>query len=684
VLLPGAVLQAEPAISNFSHEIRADGSRYVDIRYDLAGARDPATVWPVFSSDGGTTWDVVAGQGQLSGDYGPFSHNGPGKHIVWDAGSSWYRLDWENFRARLVVEESPDGKTVVVPLPGGRKLELVPIPAGTFRMGSPETERGRWADEGPEHTVNIEYDFYMGKFEVTQGQWESVMKTKPYKIYGIGEDYPVFKVSWNDCRQFMATLNQLDMGTFRLPSEAEWEYACRATTGTRYHYGDSLEGDDYCNDSPAGSEDGSRSDYMWYCGNNVRDGEPGFGCKPVGQKAPNAFGLHDMHGNVWEWCQDHYHPNYEGAPTDGSAWQELGGPRLLRGGAWDYRAEYCRSAARCGYSAANGYTFHGFRVVWFPHRHSSRKWFAGWPATFSADNIVSYQSKWGGWPKRMNFSEHGYLGQKYTRNWGSTIDNQTTHAQLVFLAKSYDVTGTESSKKSFLRGVNYLLEAQYENGGWPQRYPLDLVGNDYGDYITFNDDAMVGVMRLLRGIADGEPQYAFVEESLRERCATAVQKGLECILRLQVRIEGEPSIWSQQYDEKTLEPRAARAFEPVAICSRESVSVVKYLMEYDNPSPEIIEAVQSAVKWLDRNKKVTPEAAAGNGRPTWARFYEISGSRALFAGTDSKVKYTLSELSREKRTGYSYGGDYASLFLARDYPAWQKKWAPDRNVLSRP
>ena len=584
------------------------------------------------------------------------------------------------------AEQTSAGKTVVLTLAGGVKLEMVRIPAGTFQMGSPETERGRSGDEGPAHTVNINYDFYMGKYEVTQAQWQALMKTKPYKIYGIGDNYPVFRVSWNDCQAFISALNQLNVGFFRLPSEAEWEYACRAGTKSRFYFGNSPGCGDYCQDCEAGAMQGKRSDYMWYCGDNVRDGEPEFGAKPVGQKLPNGFGLYDMSGNVWEWCQDEYHFNYEGAPTDGSAWQQrAGAPRVLRGGAWDYQARYCRSACRCGYSAERGYTFHGFRLVWLPYSRESEQWYGSWPAIFTADNIVSYQSEFGGWPKNMGFAKHGYQGEKFTRNWGTTIDNGATHTQMAFLARVYHATGKKRFRDSFIRGLDYLLEAQYDNGGWPQRYPLDKVGNDYGDYITFNDDAMVGVMRLMRDIADKKPRYSFIDKERRKKVETAVRKGLQCILNCQVVVDGKRSIWPQQCDEKTLEPRAARAFEPVSICSRESVSVINFLMEIERPSETIIDAIQSAVAWLDENKTIVRQAGINetNGRAMWARFYEIKSSRPLFAGTDAKVKHSLAEVDKDKRTGYSYLGGYASLLLSRDYPAWQKKWAPGKNVLEK-
>ena len=252
--------------------------------------------------------------------------------------------------------ESSEGEGEYPPetllLPGNVPLELVRIPAGSFQMGSPDTERSRDSDEGPVHTVTIGYDFYMGKYKVTQAQWLAVMGswpgTAPSSSYGIGDNYPAYYVSWDDAQAFITALNTYitntgqGPATVRLPSEAEWEYACRAGTQTRFYFGDSLSVGDDCED------DGIRSQYMWYCGNNPSYGQPGYGTKPVGGKLPNAFGLYDMSGNVWEWCEDDWHSSYTGAPTDGRAWVNTprGSSRVFRGGGWNTDFNYCRSAQR--------------------------------------------------------------------------------------------------------------------------------------------------------------------------------------------------------------------------------------------------------------------------------------------------------------------------------------------------
>jgi formylglycine-generating enzyme required for sulfatase activity len=249
-----------------------------------------------------------------------------------------------------------------ISLPGGVALELMRIPAGTFLMGSPREEQDRWDDEGPQTEVTIARDFFLGKFEVTQAQWRAVMGNNP--SYLAGDDYPVESVSWNDARDFAAALNAHVSATgqgpalLRLPTEAEWEYACRADTTTRFFFGDAPDCRDDCTDCAAGFLPGAQSEYMWYCGNN----DP-FGVKSVGGKLPNAFGLYDMHGNVWEWCQDWYGPHPGGSVTNPTG-PATGSYRVVRGGSCYSLPSYCRSAFRDGEDSPDiRYIDLGFRVV---------------------------------------------------------------------------------------------------------------------------------------------------------------------------------------------------------------------------------------------------------------------------------------------------------------------------------
>ena len=226
---------------------------------------------------------------------------------------------------------TPEVTQASTPAPANQKtitnsigMEFVLIPAGEFDMGSPSNENGRDNDEGPVYSVTISKPFYMGKYEVTQEQWRDVMGNNPSRFRG--DNLPVEDVSWNYVQEFIKKLNEKEgINKYRLPSEAEWEYAARAGTTTRYSFGD---------------DEGKLGEYAWYADNSGRKAHN------VGQKKPNPWGLYDMHGNVWEWTQDWYHDDYKGAPTDGSAWEGSGASRVNRGGSWGSNARNCRSAYR--------------------------------------------------------------------------------------------------------------------------------------------------------------------------------------------------------------------------------------------------------------------------------------------------------------------------------------------------
>ncbi len=204
-------------------------------------------------------------------------------------------------------------------------MEFVLIQPGEFDMGSPANETGRYNDEGPVHHVKISEAFYLGKYEVTQKQWHEVMGDNPSQFKG--DDLPVEFVFWDDVQEFIKKLNKKEStDKYRLPSEAEWEYAARAGTTTRYSFGD---------------DDSKLGEYAWYSKNS------GDKTHPVGKKEANPWGLYDVHGNVWEWVQDQWHDTYNGAPTDGSAWEDgVSAARVVRGGGWILYYGICRSAVR--------------------------------------------------------------------------------------------------------------------------------------------------------------------------------------------------------------------------------------------------------------------------------------------------------------------------------------------------
>jgi PelA/Pel-15E family pectate lyase len=335
--------------------------------------------------------------------------------------------------------------------------------------------------------------------------------------------------------------------------------------------------------------------------------------------------------------------------------------------------------------------------TWKDCLNQKPEWYAGDEATRVADNVLLYQRETGGWPKNINMA--AVLSERAKAEIAkeksaddSLIDNGATYTQMAYLALVFNATGHPSYKDgykdSFIKGLDYLLKAQYENGGWPQYYPR-LKG--YYKHITFNDDAMVGVMELLRKIARKDHSYSFVDEARRARAENAVAKGIEIILKTQIVVNGKLTAWCQQYDEVTLAPASARSYEHVSITSGESVGVVRFLMGVDHPDERIVEAVESAVAWF-KGAKLTgtklvekPDPSFPNGfdrivvedasaGPLWARFYEINTGRPIFSGRDGVVKYSLAEIEQERRTGYNWYTRAPAELLEKDYPAWHAKW----------
>jgi PelA/Pel-15E family pectate lyase len=284
----------------------------------------------------------------------------------------------------------------------------------------------------------------------------------------------------------------------------------------------------------------------------------------------------------------------------------------------------------------------------------------------TADDDVRSQLPSGGWAK----SEVAGL---------ATIDNGATYTQLERLARAHRATGHARFAATFRRGFEYLLRAQYPNGGWPQFFPLR---GGYYDRITYNDDAMVGVLNLLRGVALRQPEYAFLTDDERARAQRAIDQAIDVILKTQIVQDGKLTAWCAQHDERTLAPAKARAYELPSLSGGESVGIVRFLMGIERPSPPVVAAVKGAVAWLENvkieglrvverkgDRIVVDDPAAP---PLWARFYELKTNRPFFCGRDGVVKYKLSEIEHERRNNYAWYVDRAAKLIQEDYPRWLK------------
>jgi formylglycine-generating enzyme required for sulfatase activity len=254
-----------------------------------------------------------------------------------------------NERGEINQRRSGQGKQMVEDLANGVSLEMVAIPSGSFPMGAPKTEKESQENERPQHRVEVS-TFFMGKYPVTQAQYEAIMVENPSRFSGANK--PVERLSWNDAVEFCKRLSEKTGREYRLPSEAEWEYACRAETTTPFYFGETITSElaNYRGTSTYG---------------NGPEGVDRRETTPVGSFPPNAFGLYDMHGNLWEWCEDVWHENYKGAPSDGSAWLTGGDQNrhVMRGGSWQSYPGFCRCAYRLRDIRVFDHFDLGFRVV---------------------------------------------------------------------------------------------------------------------------------------------------------------------------------------------------------------------------------------------------------------------------------------------------------------------------------
>lgn len=310
-----------------------------------------------------------------------------------------------------------------------------------------------------------------------------------------------------------------------------------------------------------------------------------------------------------------------------------------------------------------------------------------------ADNVLLYQQTTGGWPKNIympaeltNDDRKEVLAAKNNVN-ESTIDNDATSTEINYLSRIYLATHIDKYKDAALEGIRYILKAQYPNGGWPQFWPRPT---GYYTHITYNDNAMVNVMELLRKVYEKKTPYTYVPDSLCERARTAFDKGIECILNTQVKQNGKLTVWCAQHDEKTLAPAKARAYELPSLSGAESDNIVMLLLSLPNPTPEVIASIEGAIEWFKANQingltretftndegkkdyRMIPCPQGSDCLALWARFYTLDNNRPFFCDRDGIKKYNISEIGHERRNGYSwYNSD--GLKVLKKYEQWKKK-----------
>ena len=325
-------------------------------------------------------------------------------------------------------------------------------------------------------------------------------------------------------------------------------------------------------------------------------------------------------------------------------------------------------------------------------RKNDASWFSTPEAKAVAENVLLYQRNIGGWPKNIQMqntlseAEKQKLVALKSDTHDITTDNGATCQEMLFMSKMYAQVKDERYKESFLKGLNYLLEAQYDNGGWPQFFPLK---KGYYTHITYNDNSMVNILVILKEISEETDFYSIKpSKEVVEKTKKAFDKGIDCILKTQYKQNGVLTGWCAQHDEFTLAPANARAFELASLSGFESAKIVLLLMSIEKPSPEIITSIKSAQAWFEKtkinnleekrtlndagkiiDKKMIPTT---NAAPIWARFMDLETNEPFFCDRDGIRKKSLDEIGSERRNGYAWYSD-APKEVLKKYAAWAVK-----------
>lgn len=318
------------------------------------------------------------------------------------------------------------------------------------------------------------------------------------------------------------------------------------------------------------------------------------------------------------------------------------------------------------------------------------------PKDSVGERMLLYQRNNGGWPQpggdAIDYSKTLTEAQKSTlrsekSKLDATIDDKATTNEIKTLVTIYKSTHNPDYLKAAENGIKYLLSAQNLVGGWGQFYPDT---SSYRKHITYNDNAMIDVMWVLKYTADGSNDFEIVDKTFVPQASIAVEKGIACILKTQIVQKGTLTAWCAQHDRNTLKPAKARAFELPSISGNESVGIIQFLMGLDNPSADIKKAVNAAALWFEAMKIVgikvvdIADASQVSGKDRvvvadpnstiWARFYDLDTNVPFFTGRDSVPRANLADIENERRIGYAYYGTWPAKLLSTDYPNWVKKW----------
>ena len=331
--------------------------------------------------------------------------------------------------------------------------------------------------------------------------------------------------------------------------------------------------------------------------------------------------------------------------------------------------------------------------LWTALLEHPQNWFQSDSAEDIALNVLIYQRESGGWPKNVDYRTPLNRRDKKSikqnnKKYRATIDNGATYSELYFMARMYTETKEGKYLTSFNRGFDYLILAQYANGGWPQYFPLR---RGYFTHITYNDDAMVGVLMLLRDVALQKPAFSFVDPARVALAKSAQQKGIDCVLKTQLGRHGKATVWCAQHDEKTLEPASARKYELISLSGKESAGILLYLMELENPSQQIRDAINDGISWFESVKIENHEVirvkddssptgwdhrlvVKENAQPMWARFYDTETDQPFFSDRDGERYQNIADISSERRNEYGWYGTWPKIALKYYHELWKDKW----------